>query len=525
MKKALVMRSFLAAATLSLGSVALASSAGATNLTIAMYVGTNVDTPTWTTMNTWGDTNDWSMLTTASNENYGQWAVAYADCHAASNTDCSLRETVAVSNRWYLQPTIVANINSDIADAIANDVANNGMTEEDATAFENNMGNGSSAVSLDLAAGPVANGGYSRYAVNFTQLKATYTISSAAGGPISTNGEISLNIVGRGTSNTTIVGDGNTNAFYTDNGTAAINSLYLQDMTFKDFTYAGRGSVIEAYGNATTTLVNVSFKDNETTNSSSGTIYSGATLNVTGGSFINNIASNGGAIYVNNGNALNITGVEFSGNSADNGYGGAVYVYGTDFAIANSSFDHNFVNNYSDGSAFEIQQSTGTVYNTTVFQNSATEYGAIAIYSSTVAFLNDTIVGNHAILGAAGLQLSADDTITMGSTLLLDNMTAGAQANCSTFAHPLVFTSLGGNIVSKGMAGGCRFGSHDKFVTSYKLGKYGFHGGMTQTIPLVAKSVGTAFAPRATCQTKDARGVSRGTTGTCDAGAYQVTKK
>ena len=113
----------------------------------------------------------------------------------------------------------------------------------------------------------------------------------------------------------------------------------------------------------------------------------------------------------------------------------------------------------------------------------------------------------------------------MGSTILLNNVTAGAQANCSTFANPLVFTSLGGNVVSKGMAGGCRFGAHDKFVTSCKLGKYGFHGGLAQTLPSVAKSVGTAFAPRATCLAKDARGVSRGTTGTCDAGAYQVTKK
>ena len=334
-----------------------------------------------------------------------------------------------------------------------------------------------------------------------------------------------MNIVGRGTGNTVITGDGDTNAFVQDNGTGNPNSLYLQDMTFKDFTYAGHGSVIEAYGNATTTLVNASFKDNETTNDSNGTVYSEGTLNVTGGSFINNIANYGGAIYMSNGDALNITGVEFSGNSADHNSGGAMYVDNTPFAIANSSFDHNFANDWSYGAALAIEGSTGTIYNTTVFQNSATEDAAIAIWGSTVTLLNDTIVGNQASLGAAGLQLDGFDTITMGSTLLLDNMTAGAQANCSTFAFPLVFTSLGGNIVSKGMAGGCRFGSHDKFVTSYKLGKYGFHGGMAQTIPLVAKSVGTAFAPRATCRTKDARGVSRGTTGTCDAGAYQVTKK
>jgi len=43
MKKALMLRGLLAAATLSLGSVALAGTAGATNLTVGMYVGTNAD--------------------------------------------------------------------------------------------------------------------------------------------------------------------------------------------------------------------------------------------------------------------------------------------------------------------------------------------------------------------------------------------------------------------------------------------------------------------------------------------------
>jgi len=43
MKKPLVLRGLLAAATLSLGSMALAGSAGATNLTVGMYVGTNAD--------------------------------------------------------------------------------------------------------------------------------------------------------------------------------------------------------------------------------------------------------------------------------------------------------------------------------------------------------------------------------------------------------------------------------------------------------------------------------------------------
>jgi len=43
MEKALMLRGLLAAATLSLGSMALAGTAGATNQTVGMYVGTNAD--------------------------------------------------------------------------------------------------------------------------------------------------------------------------------------------------------------------------------------------------------------------------------------------------------------------------------------------------------------------------------------------------------------------------------------------------------------------------------------------------
>jgi hypothetical protein len=437
-----------------------------------------------------------------------------------------LREAVAVSNKWWLQPTVVANINADIAAAIASDYPSGGAPSlAAATAYENDMNQSGSAVAMDLAAGPTANGAYVRYAMNFTQLKATYTISATSGGPLNVDGWLNMNIVGRGTANTTIVGDGNTNAFQQDNGVATgANSLYLQDMTFRDFVNNDLGSVISGYGNATTTLDNVNFTTNAT--SEDGTVFFEGTLNVTGGTFVNNIARNGAALYTDYpSSVLTVTGTEFSGNSADSGYGGAISVRNTNFTIANSSFDHNFAGNYTDGSAIIVRDSNGTVTNTTLFQNVSTEYGALAAYNSTVALLNDTIVGNSGITGSAGILAANGSSVTMGSSLLLDNMTAGAQANCSTFANVGNFTSLGGNIVSKGMAGGCRFGAHDKFVTSYKLGKYGFHGGMAQTLPLVAKSVGTGFAPRSTCTTADARGVSRGTTGTCDAGAYQVTKK
>lgn len=538
-----MLRSLLAAATLSLGSVALAGSAGATNLTLSMFVGTNTDAVTQTTINTWvGDSHSaptWQDLIDPTNPTSGALYAAYLDCNMASNTDCTLRETVATSlvgNTWFFQKVPKGKIEGDLAetygclmgDTVTYTCAADGytigsMTAADAQHATYDLTNASSEVVSDLSAGPSQWGAYSRVVINFTQLKATYTIRASSGGPITTDAATNLNIVGRGTGNTVITGDGNTNAFVQDNGTGNPNSLYLQDITFRDFVDTHDGSVIYATGNATTTLRNVIFVDNSSTRY--GTVYSNGTLNVTGGYFDNNSAARGGAIYARGGNGVTITGVRFSGNTADSGDGGAVYIRDTGFLVSNSSFDDNFANNYSDGSALYVDEATGSIHNTTVVHNSSTEYGAIAIFGSTVELLNDTIVGNQALGGAAGLQLNSNDTVTMGSTLLLSNTTAGAQANCSTFASPNVFTSLGGNVVTKGTAGGCRFGSHDKMVSKYALGKLGFNGGSVQTVPLIAKSVGTAFAPRATCLATDARGVSRGHTGTCDAGAYQVTKK
>ncbi len=532
MKKALMLRGLLAAATLSLGSVALAGSAGATNLTINMYVGTNVDTPTASTLSGWGS-NDWSMYSDATDTSHGQWAAAYADCHAASNTDCSLRETVWVSQLWWLQPSVVAAFNTDIAASIAYDQTNAGgnATLQEATAYENDMNQNGSTISRDIGAGPGgdlvnsgANPAYSRYVLNFTQLKATYTISASSGGGLFSNGDINLNVVGRGVNNTTIVGDGNTSFLYQDNGNASgPNSVSLQDITFKNFNYDGQGAVLWASGNATTNLNNVNFSRNIGT--SSGIVYSTATVNVTGGSFVKNADNSGGAIYSTG--SLTVKGTQFSGNNAEDNNGGAIYFSGNDLTVSNSSFDRNVSSNTDRGGAIYTEGSTTTLTNDTFLGNSAGSGGAVDANDGTVAVLNSTFVGNTANYGGGGiLAESGNGNVTVGSSIFANNtLFGGIQNFCSTWGNAARFVSLGGNVVQDGTGSTCVLGSHDKFVKSFKLGAYGFHGGKAQTIPLVAKSAGTAFAPRATCATKDARGVSRGTTGTCDAGSYQVTKK
>lgn len=529
MKKALVLRSLMAAATLSLGSVALAANAGATNLTINMYVGANTDNAS--TLNTWGNTSDWSLYSDASNTSYGQWAAAYADCHSAANTDCTLREAVDVSNRWELQPTVIANINSDIAAAVAYDQTNAGgnATYNEAWAFENNMSNSSSTVSQDLAAGPVANGGYARYVINFTQLKSTYTLSSDAG-VIYLNTDLNINIVGRGVNNTVITSDGgNSSAFEQDNANSgALSTLYLQDMTITGFTSSGEGSVVWAGNNATTTLQNVNLVANYA--QGNGTIYSQGTVNLNGGRYIKNVADNGGVVAMSGG-TLNVNGGEFSGNNADGCDGGAIYGNGgTSITVLNSSFDHNSAADYCDGGAIGVWNSGDmTVTNSTFNSNFASEYGG-AIYTSYTNSMitNDTFVLNRSVFQGGALQVNGNSGTTymsVGSSLFVNNTSGGLMNHCSTFARWRTMTSLGGNVLTTGTAPGCVFGSHDKFVNSIKLGAYGFHGGLSQTFPIVAKSAATSFAPRATCAANDARGVSRGTTGTCDAGAYQVTKK
>jgi predicted outer membrane repeat protein len=543
MKKALMLRGLLAAATLSLGSVALAGSAGATNLTINMYVGTNSDNVTQSTIDTWftnaQNAPSWQDLTDTTNTTSGAAYAAYLDCHAASNTDCTLRETVALSlvnNTWWMQSAVEAAIAGDLAEAYACDMGND--TSDNCTAAGYSVGtataaqaqndvysltNSQSVAVADLSAGPSAWSAYTRYAINFTQLKATYTISNSSGGAIPTDSDTNLVIAGRGANNTVIVGNGDTGAFSQNNGSpSGANALTLSDMTFKNFYNSSSGSVLYAAGNASTTLSNVSFSRN--IGGDYGTVYSTGTLTITGGNFIKNDSDYGGAIY-SDGTAT-VTGTEFSGNAATRD-GGAIYFGGNTLTVSSSSFDHNVSEDTDYGGAIYVDGNTANLTNDTFWANSAGDGGAVYFDNGTNSVLNSTFVANMANYGGGAIYAYAGTgNVSVGSSLFANNQTYGGIQNaCSTYHYIDFFVSLGGNVIQDGTAGSCAFGSADKYVKSLKLGAYGFHGGMAQTIPLVAKSAGTAFAPRATCQAKDARGVSRGTTGTCDAGAYQVTKK
>ena len=543
MKKALMLRGLLAAATLSLGSVALAGTAGATNLTVGMYVGTNADNVTGSTIGGWWSTafsGTWQDLTTATATGAGELYTKYLDCKSASNTDCTLRVVSSLASQYsfFFQAAPMAAINADLAEfygcetgdpAFTTCVADgyNVGTASDATATYDtyDLTNSNSEASLDINAGPAAWGAYTRYAVNFNQLKAVYTISESSGGTIGFDGGSNVNLAGRGVNNTVFVGDGNTCAIIEPAQSGSdIDTLNVQDMSFKNFTCNNDGAALWAGQGSTVSLKNVSFVNNNT-NDAYGAIYNLGALTITGGRFVNNVAYRGGAIYSNSG-SLSIDGSEFSGNVADYSSGGAIYVR-NDFTITNSSFDHNLASDYGDGGAVFVQSGNGSITNSTFFANVATEYGgAVNQYGGGLSMMNDTFVGNRSVDGGAAIVAdSGTGNTVVGSSLFVNNTTAGMQNACTTFSYWPYFVSAGGNVVQAGPGSGCIFGSHDKVVNSFKLGAYGFHGGMAQTIPLVAKSVGTAFAPRATCQAKDARGVSRGTTGTCDAGAYQVTKK
>src|SRR5262249_6893567 len=113
--------------------------------------------------------------------------------------------------------------------------------------------------------------------------------------------------------------------------------------------------------------------------------------------------------------------------------GGAIYFQGTSLTIADSEFLGNRVGrgpafgsqSVADGGAMTIQAtSNGANITNTVFVGNTAQNGiggALSVHSPpSVAFVNDTLVGNYAGAGAGGISVS-DSTVGLTNMILWGN--------------------------------------------------------------------------------------------------------
>ncbi|MDP3695681.1 MAG: choice-of-anchor Q domain-containing protein, partial [Desulfocapsaceae bacterium] len=257
-----------------------------------------------------------------------------------------------------------------------------------------------------------------------------------------------------------------------DDGTAAIMSVSISGITFKNGLVTGPGGGI--YTKEHLTLANSIFTNNTATNSSGGAIHNetGATLTLSDSSFTANNALHGGAIH--NIGPLSVSGCTFNANHA-NSTGGAIR-----------------------------SETTTTLTNSTVSGNSAPEGGGLYNYNSTITINNSTVAYNSASGSGGGLHLN-QATLNLNSSIVSYNYNAANSApdiynyfSTINADHSLVATAAGHTITN---------GVNNNIVgQEAKLDVLKDNGGTTKTHMLLTTSPAIGTGDNPSGLTTDQRG-------------------
>lgn len=167
----------------------------------------------------------------------------------------------------------------------------------------------------------------------------------------------------------------------TNNGDLTASGTIFRDST------SSNGGAIESVGNSKVCLDNCTFLNNTATNG--GAIYKkDGVLSITNSQFIlNSAADYGGAIYCESVYDFSVNDTSFSDNSAIKYFGGAIYLYESDFNALNMIITNSSAN---FGGAIMARDSYLNLTNLTARQNRAkynggaiyTIYGGLYIYES-----------------------------------------------------------------------------------------------------------------------------------------------
>lgn len=201
------------------------------------------------------------------------------------------------------------------------------------------------------------------------------------------------------------------------------------------FVSADCGIVIEGTANSYTTI-----KENKMVSGGQGgggvRVDSNASFTMSYGEIIDNTTvingagANGGGICSYNGD-ITLNNVLLQGNSTGNFYGGAIYIGAVDSnggsAILNDCILNDNEARYGGG-AFVSTNSTITMTNGSVTDNTAEEAGGILIYdSSNGSITNVTVSGNSTTNGdGGGLMVTINSSLTATNCYITNNTANGA---------------------------------------------------------------------------------------------------
>jgi predicted outer membrane repeat protein len=204
------------------------------------------------------------------------------------------------------------------------------------------------------------------------------------------------------------------------------DGLRVIDCVFENNRGTAGGAIYSSDLNPDPEFENCVFRNNYTTSTEGGAIYSGTSVAFTGCTFDNNSATFGGAVRLLVGGS-SCSGCLFENNSAT-GEGGGVYVNGS-MTFTDSVFASNSSSAAAlyGGGAVRVAGGSMTYTNCLFANNTGSNGGAIYDDSSGDTYNNCTFAGNNGTTNGGAIYHSAG-TPTIGNSIFWGNVSGGADS-------------------------------------------------------------------------------------------------
>ena len=236
-----------------------------------------------------------------------------------------------------------------------------------------------------------------------------------------------------------------------NSGTLTVTRINLSHNSVNN----GVGGAILNVGNIN--LTDCNFGGNTAAIGAGGAITNEGIMALTACNFINNSAKNGAGGAITNEAALNVTDSYFKGNTAS--YGGAIYNYGGDLTVTNSTFYRNVATNNPGGAICNVG-GTFTVKQSSFTGNEAIAGGAIYSNTANPKLKDSTFTDNGKMNGSGGAIYLYSGNLTVTRCNFTSNTASqgGAIENGdkltvknSNFTNNIV-TAIGGAIINDYMS-------------------------------------------------------------------------
>ena len=333
-------------------------------------------------------------------------------------------------------------------------------------------------------------------------------------------------------------------------GIAAFNTNFtLQNGVLTQNSSSGAGGGLYMTGSAK--ITGTQFLKNTSSASNGGGIYSQAASQITDVTLEGNTAVEGGAIAIDTQQLQTLERVKINANEARTSGGGIAIGNAGQLLLKQSIIAENVASSGNGGGVYyncnrnsgNYSDATGTIISSSLIKNRAREGGGIASCGSPV-LLNTTLSGNIASMrGGAIRQFAVSSNalrnIEITNSTFFENQASDTSTNQILTETGKVFMranilvsssgkncSIGGETVSTGFNissdESCALKTKgDLTSTDPKLAALANNGGGILTHMPLLGSPAIDLIPLVSCESRDARGVTRPQGAACDSGAIE----